>query len=60
MKINTELSSYVDSGFPIIYINSFEESKVDGIISSVIGGRKGGMPEMTFEYTLNYYVLIMN
>ena len=41
MKINTELSSYVDSGFPIIYINSFEESKVDGIISSVMGGRKG-------------------
>lgn len=41
MKINTELSSYVDSGFPIIYINSFEESKVDGIICSVMGGRKG-------------------
>ena len=41
MKIDKELSSYVDSGFPIIYINSFEESKVDGIISSVMGGRKG-------------------
>ncbi|SFX40428.1 AAA family ATPase [Ruminococcus sp. XPD3002] len=41
MKIDKELSSYVDSGFPIIYINSFEETKVDGIISSVMGGRKG-------------------
>ena len=41
MKIDKELNSYVDSGFPIIYINSFEETKVDGIISSVMGGRKG-------------------
>jgi len=41
MRIDKELSSYVDSGFPIIYINSFEETKVDGIISSVMGGRKG-------------------
>lgn len=41
MKIDKELRSYVDSGFPIIYINSFEEAKVDGIIASVLGGRKG-------------------
>ena len=41
MKIDKELLSYVDSGFPIIYINSFEETKVDGIIASVMGGRKG-------------------
>ncbi|MDD6060200.1 MAG: AAA family ATPase [Ruminococcus sp.] len=41
MQINKALNSYLDAGFPIIYINSFEETKVDGIISSVMGGRKG-------------------
>jgi len=41
MQINKALNSYLDAGFPIIYINSFEETKVDSIISSVMGGRKG-------------------
>ena len=41
MQINKALNSYVDAGYPIIYINSFEETKVDGIISSAMGGRKG-------------------
>ena len=41
MQIDKALNSYLDAGFPIIYINSFEETKVDGIISSVMGGRKG-------------------
>ena len=41
MQIEKALNSYIDAGFPIIYINSFEEIKVDGIISSVMGGRKG-------------------
>lgn len=41
MQIKKVLNSYIDAGFPIIYINSFEETKVDGIISSVMGGRKG-------------------
>ena len=41
MRIDKALNSYVDSGFPIVYINSFEETKVDGIIASVMGGRKG-------------------
>ena len=41
MQIEKALNSYIDAGFPIIYINSFEETKVDGIISSVMGGRKG-------------------
>lgn len=41
MQINKALNSYLDAGFPIIYINSFEEVKVDGIIASVMGGRKG-------------------
>lgn len=41
MQINNKINSYIDAGFPIIYINSFEETKVDGIISSVMGGREG-------------------
>ena len=41
MQINKALNSYLDAGFPIIYINSFEEIKVDSIISSAMGGRKG-------------------
>jgi AAA+ superfamily predicted ATPase len=41
MQIEKALNSYIDAGFPIIYINSFEEIKVDGILSSVMGGRKG-------------------
>ncbi|HOO07815.1 MAG TPA: AAA family ATPase [Ruminococcus sp.] len=41
MHIKRTLNSYVDAGYPIIYINSFEETKVDSIVSSVMGGRKG-------------------
>lgn len=41
MQIDKALHSYLDAGFPIIYINSFEETKVDKLISSVVGGRKG-------------------
>ena len=41
MQIKKALNSYVDAGYPIIYINSFEETKVDGIISSAMGRRKG-------------------
>ena len=31
-----KLARYIDAGFPIIYINSFEEDKTDKIISEVI------------------------
>lgn len=41
MSIKSELISYIDAGFPIVYINSFEELKMDGIIRDVMGGRKG-------------------
>jgi len=41
MNVTKELISHVDAGFPIIYINSFEEIKVDGVIKEVMGGRKG-------------------
>ncbi|MDO5296136.1 MAG: AAA family ATPase [bacterium] len=41
MSLKTDLISYIDSGFPIIYVNSFEEAKVYGIIREVMGERKG-------------------
>ncbi len=41
MKIKDSLISYIDAGYPIIYINSFEETKTDAIIHDVMGGRKG-------------------
>lgn len=41
MKLKNQLIKYVDAGYPIIYINSFEEVKTDGIIKEVMGGREG-------------------
>lgn len=40
MKLKNQLIKYVDAGYPIIYINSFEEVKTDGIIKEVMGGRE--------------------
>lgn len=40
MNMKGKLIRYIDSGFPIIYINSFEEIKTDGIIREVMGGRE--------------------
>ena len=40
MKLKDNLQHYIDAGYPIIYIDTFEERKTDGIISSVIGGRE--------------------
>ena len=40
MKLKDTLQHYIDAGYPIIYINTFEETKTDGIIASVIGGRE--------------------
>lgn len=39
--LKSELINYIDAGYPIIYINSFEEVKTDGIIREVMGGREG-------------------
>lgn len=39
-KIEEKLQLYLDAGFPLIYINSFEEEKVDEIIIKSVGGRK--------------------
>lgn len=41
MKLKDNLIKYADAGYPIIYINSFEEVKTDGIIKEVMGGREG-------------------
>ena len=41
MSIKQDLLRYIDAGYPIIYINSYEESKTDRIIAEVIGGRDG-------------------
>ena len=41
MKLKEQLIKYVDAGYPIIFINSFEEIKTDAIIKEVMGGREG-------------------
>lgn len=38
--LKKKMSRYLDAGFPILYINSFEEEKVDALISSLKGGRE--------------------
>ena len=40
MKLSEKLIQYIDAGFPILYINSYEENKVDEIISKSSAGRK--------------------
>lgn len=39
-SLKEKLVRYIDAGFPIIYINSFEESKVDEVIKNAITGRE--------------------
>ena len=41
MSIKNEMIQYVDAGYPIIYINSFEEAKADTLIREAMGGREG-------------------
>lgn len=38
--LKSKLARYIDAGFPIIYMNTFEEEKVDEIIDSVSAGRE--------------------
>ena len=40
MSLKNDLITYLDAGYPILYINSFEELKTDRIIRSAVGGRK--------------------
>lgn len=39
MKLEQNLIRYIDAVFPILYINSYEEKKVDEIIKKSAGGR---------------------
>ena len=38
--LKAKLVRYIDAGFPIIYINTFEEDKVDTIISEIGSGKE--------------------
>lgn len=40
MSLKNNLVRYIDAGFPILYINSYEENKVDTIIKNSAAGRK--------------------
>lgn len=39
-NLSYKLIRYIDAGFPVIYINSYEENKVDEIIKSAACGRE--------------------
>ena len=39
-SLKSKLVRYIDAGFPIIYINTFEEDKVDVIISEISNGKE--------------------
>ncbi|MCM1050312.1 MAG: AAA family ATPase [Clostridiales bacterium] len=39
-KLKTNLIRYIDAGFPVIYINTFEEEKIDGLITSAASASK--------------------
>ena len=38
-SFRSKLARYMDAGFPIIYINTYEEDKVDSILNDVRGGK---------------------
>ena len=40
MKLEQNLIRYIDAGFPILYIHSYEEKKVDDIIKKSACGRR--------------------
>lgn len=39
-KLKSNLIRYIDAGFPIIYINTYEEEKVDELVTSIGSGRE--------------------
>ena len=39
-NLKSKFARYIDAGFPIIYLNTFEEDKVDTIIKEVSSGRE--------------------
>ena len=38
--LKSKLIRYIDAGFPIIYLNTFEEDKVDTIVSEISTGKE--------------------
>lgn len=38
--LKSKLIRYIDAGFPIIYLNTFEEDKVDSIVSEISTGKE--------------------
>lgn len=60
MSLKEELIRYLDAGYPILYINSFEELKTDRIIKSSVGGRNilewnGAVGLCDFDTKFPYY-----
>ena len=40
MNLKEKVARYIDAGFPLLYINTFEEEKADALIRAVAGSRK--------------------
>lgn len=38
--LKSKLARYIDAGFPIIYLNTYEEDKVDSLIQNVAAGKE--------------------
>jgi AAA+ superfamily predicted ATPase len=38
--LRSKLARYIDAGFPIIYLNTFEEDKIDSIIQEISSGKE--------------------
>lgn len=38
--LKSKLARYIDAGFPILYLNTFEEDKVDAIIEQIAAGKE--------------------
>ena len=49
--VKNKIIHYIDAGFPLIYVNTFEEEKTDRLIDSVAAGRK------IFEWSAQGFVL---
>lgn len=50
MILKESLSRYLDAGFPILYINSFEESKIEEIIKEIADRRTVGIWSLASGY----------
>ena len=51
MRLKDNISRYLDAGFPILYINSFEEAKIEEIIRSVADRRTVSVWSMASGYS---------